>query len=220
MLYDLVKFLSWMILRIGFGLEVRGREHIPSARPFILAANHVSFLDPLVVGVACPRRLSFMVRASLYRYRLLRWFFHGTRCIPIDREGGDVGAIRAAVRRLREGRPIAIFPEGTRQLSGRLGQAKRGVAVVATGGRVPIIPALVRGTCEALPPGSRRLHPAKIQVAFGPQIPYTTSPSATEATGRLQAGGAARYQAIAEAVTQSWRRLDEQLQTPSLVHHT
>lgn len=221
--FYVVKFVSWIILRVGFGLEVRGQEHVPASGTFIVASNHVSFLDPVVVGVACPRRVCFMARSTLFAHPLLGWFLRGTRVIPLKRGEADLGAVREAVRRLHEGEPIAIFPEGGRQLSGRLGQARRGVGLVATTARVPIVPVLVRGTFQAMPPGENRLHRAKIRVAFGPQIPYTgerflpapssplgeTGPADWNDPGRRQAGGTARHRILAEAVTQSWHRLGD-----------
>lgn len=213
--YLVVKFLSWLILRLGFGLTVRGQAHVPRSGPFILASNHVSYLDPLVVGVSCPRPVTFMARVTLWRHPLMRWFLRHTGVIPIQPGAGDLAAVREAVRQLREGRPVGIFPEGGRQASGQLGQAKRGVGVIATTAGVPIVPVLVQGTFQALPRGDARLHRSKIQVAFGPQITYTDARfSASQPT--TKAGRAARHEALANTVTQSWRRLQDQAATGPL----
>jgi 1-acyl-sn-glycerol-3-phosphate acyltransferase len=201
--YDTVKFLSWAMLRLGYGLDVQGTEHVPQSGAFVVASNHVSYLDPLVIGVACPRRVRFMARSSLFRHVLLGWFLRSTRVIPLARGEADVGAVREAVRRLRHGEPIGLFPEGTRQLTGQLSQAKRGVGLIASMAKVPIVPVLVRGTFEALPPGSGFLRPAKIRVAFGEQIAYTNSP---------------HHEALAAAVTQSWRRLAQTAVSASTSH--
>ena len=198
--YDLVKFLCWAFFRIGFGLEVRGRSHVPKRGPFILASNHVSFLDPPLVGVACPRRLRFMARADLYRQPLLAAFLRGVKAISIKRGEADLMAIRAGLSRLRAGEAIAIFPEGGRQLSGALGVAKRGVGFLAEAAQVPVIPAYVSGTFEALPPHATGFSRAKIRVAFGEAITYTD----TSLSSRT------RQEWIADAVTQQWRRLAAQ----------
>ena len=218
--YDLTKLFLWAVFRAGFGLEVRGQGHVPKRGGFIVASNHVSYLDPPIIGVACPRQLSFMARSSLFGQLLLGAFLRAIHVIPIARGESDIGAIREALSRLRRGEGVAIFPEGGRQLSGTLGAAKRGVGLLAATARVPIIPAVVTGTFQALPPGSDRLHPAKIRVAFGPAISYTkasvstTSPSETP-RGEVGEGHIARrrYQQLADDVTQAWRRLAEQLGT-------
>mgnify|MGYP001575525005 CR=1 FL=1 len=224
--YHLVKFLSWLILRFGLGLEVRGQSHVPAAGAFIAASNHVSYLDPLVVGVACPRRLCFMARSTLYAHPLMRGFLRAMQVIPLQRGEADVWAVREATRQLTRGQPVAIFPEGGRQVSGILGQAKRGVGLVAALAEVPIVPVFVHGTSKALPPGSRWPRRAKIQVAFGPQIAYTgerfsatSAPSSAAGTivradssHRVSVHRSMRHQALADAVTQSWRRLKEEVE--------
>jgi len=201
--YDLSKFLLWLFYRLGFGLEVVGCEHVPRRGAFIVASNHVSYLDPPLVGVACPRRLRFMARADLYDHGLLGAFLRGVRVIPLKRGAGDVAAVRAALDALRRGAGVAIFPEGGRQFSGELGVAKRGVGFLADAARAPVIPVLVRGTFQALPPGARRLGRAKIRVAFGEAITYTDTPAPR------------RHEEVAEAVSQAWRRLAQQMTEPS-----
>ena len=201
--YYLVRFLLRVFFHLGFGFDVRGREHVPRHGGFVLASNHTSFLDPPVLGAACPRRLHFMARADLFRHPLLGAFMRGVHVIPLRRGEGDLEAIRAAVHMLAGGEGVAIFPEGGRQLSGTLGMAKRGVGLLADSAGVPIIPVFVSGTFHALPPSEHRLHRAKIRVAFGAAIPYTT-PSAQFPARTL-------HEHIADAVTQAWRRLEAQM---------
>ena len=208
--YDIVRFLLEVLFRLGFGMEVRGRSHIPRRGGFLLASNHLSYLDPPLLGAACSRRLSFMAQDKLFDHWLLGAFMRGVHVIPLQRGEGDVAAIRKAVRRLRRGEAIAIFPEGGRQFSGVMGAAQGGVGLLAQLARVPIVPVVVRGTFEALPPGSRRLKRAKIRVAFGPQIPYTTSPVPTLGSDDRRASRA-RHDQLAAQVTQQWHRLAEQI---------
>ena len=202
--YYVVRFFLEVIFRLGFGMEVRGRSHIPRRGGFLLASNHLSYLDPPLLGAACPRRLSFMAQAKLFDDAWLGAFMRGVHVIPLQRGEGDVAAVREAVRRLRRGGAIAIFPEGGRQFSGQLGAAKGGVGLLAELAQVPIIPVIVRGTFDALPPGSRRVQRAKIRVAFGPQIPYTTSPVPTLAARE-------HHDQLAAQVTQAWHQLAEHL---------
>lgn len=213
--YYVVKLILWVIFRVGHDLKVTGQEHVPKTGPFIIAANHVSFLDPPMVGVACPRRVVFMARRDLFRHWLLGAFLRSVKVIPLARGEADVHAVRTALQSLRRGDIIGIFPEGGRQLSGTLGTAKRGVGLLATMARVPIVPAYLTGTFQALPPHATRLHRSKIRVAFGPAISYTTSSFVPPdpATTRLVAeqerstGSRQRQQQLADAVTQQWRLL-------------
>ena len=198
--YDFSKLILWLFFRIRLGLEVVGQEHVPREGGFIVACNDVSYLDPPVVGVACPRRVGFMARTTLFTQPFLGAFLRGVHAIPLRRGEADVGAIREAIVRLRRGEGVAIFPEGTRQLSGQLGAARRGVGLLASHAHVPVVPALVTGTFDALPPEAKRLHRAKIRVAFGPPIPYTTASVSSPGD----------HQQLADAVTQAWQRLDEE----------
>ena len=216
--YDFSRGVLWFFFRLGFGLEVRGQKHVPTTGPVLIACNHVSYLDPPVLGAACPRRLGFMARATLFESPGLGAFMRGVHVIPLQRGEHDVGAIREAVRRLHRGEAIAIFPEGGRQFSGALGTAKRGVGLLAETGRAPIVPAVIDGTFEALPPHTRRLHRTKIRVAFGPQIPYTTSPTPTPAPDEpvaahetVEQASRHRHEALAARVTEQWHRLRAQL---------
>ena len=218
--YHFSKFVLWIFFRVGFSLSVHGREHIPKTGGFILASNHVSYLDPPLLGAACPRRLCFMARATLFEAPLLGAFMRGVGVMPLQRGESDVSAMREAVRRLRTGEAIAIFPEGGRQFSGQLGTARRGVGLLAEAAQVPVIPVVVKGTFEALPPTSGRLRRAKIQVAFGAQISYTaasTRPLHELALEPLSLASGPhsrareRHAQFAAKVTHAWHRLTEQL---------
>lgn len=201
--YLISKVVCWAVLRLGCGLSVHGREHVPRQGPFILASNHVSYLDPVVIGVACPRSLRFMARENLFHYALLGRYLRAVGVIPIQRGEVDLASIREAVSCLRRGEVVAIFPEGGRQFSGKLGVARRGVGLLAVMAKVPIVPILVTGTFQALPPGEKRLHRAKIQVAFGPQIPYTLGLAIFKPARN-------HHEQLASAVTRQWHRLEAQ----------
>lgn len=228
--YGIAKFILWLVFHIRLGLEVHGREHIPRRGAFILASNHVSFLDPPLVGVACPRRVRFAARADLYSHFWLGVFLRGVGAISLQRGEADIAAIRKVLASLRKGEGVAIFPEGTRQMDGKLGTAKRGIGFIAEASGVPVIPVLVRGSFEALPRHATRLRRSKIQVAFGPRIAYTKEtfpafgqePSHTEGEKASVVAHPAghqtqrhtsrmRHEHFAQLLTQQWRLLEEQL---------
>lgn len=173
MLYVVLRFLSFLILKSVFRLEVRGRENIPKKGSFVLAANHVSFLDPVVVGVSCPRRLSYMARHDLFCNRLASWFLSSLEIFPVKRDAVDLSAIKEALRRLRSGTPLLLFPEGRRRRADEgasYAKAQPGVGFLAAKLNLPIIPVLVKGTEGALPKGARFIRPEKISVYFGRQV--------------------------------------------------
>ena len=203
-LYSFSKATLWTLFRVGFSLSVRGQEHVPSTGPCILACNHVSFLDPPVLGATSPRRVDFMARSSLFENPLLGAYMRTLEQISLRRGELDISALREAVKRLRQGRVVALFPEGGRQRNGELGTAKRGVGLLAVTGRAPIVPVLIQGTYQAMSPERpMRLHPAKISVAFSEPIPYTTSPTlSTTPTASRDL-----HEQLAQKVTAAWQRL-------------
>lgn len=196
------KLLLWLFFRFRFDLRVTGQEHVPRTGPCLLAVNHASHLDPMVVGVACPRRVTFMGKTELF-HGMLGAYLRAVEVMPLQRGGGDIGALRQAIHLLREGEVLGLFPEGTRQPLGRMGEAKRGVGVLAMAAEVPIVPVLVQGTYDVLPPEAKALQEGKIRVAFGPAIQYTnTLATSSRAATRKEAAAD-----LSTQVTQSWRAL-------------
>jgi len=200
-IYRLLQAIAWVLLRVGYRLRTEGLEHLPSRGGVILACNHLSFLDPVAIGAACPRRVTFLAREPLFEEPVLGPFMRFMGVIAVERPNTDVG-LRQAVRALRRGGAVVIFPEGGRQFSGRVGTAKPGVGLLAAHADVPVVPVLLEGTFQALPPGAGWLRPAKIRVAFGPRIAYPR--------GRLSE---VAYHQLARQVTACWHQLASRSQT-------
>jgi 1-acyl-sn-glycerol-3-phosphate acyltransferase len=153
-----------------FDLRVDGLEHLPPSGPYLVAANHHNYLDGVVLGVTVPEPISFLVMPRVWRATPLHPMFHrNIRSIPIDLERADVGALRRALRSLQQGRVVGIFPEGPFSIRGQLEPGLPGVALLALRSGVPVIPAGIRGTYEALA-GRRGYIPrrAALGVRFGP----------------------------------------------------
>jgi 1-acyl-sn-glycerol-3-phosphate acyltransferase len=164
-----------------FSLSVQGAEHLPDEGPYILAANHHNYLDGVVLGVAVPRPIAFLVMPRVYRATPLHPAFHAqVGSIPINLERPDVGALRRALALLERGRVVGIFPEGPFSVRGRLERGFPGVALLALRSRVPVVPAAIRGTYEALV-GRRfylpRRHP--VTVRFGPARRFSAPEAAS-----------------------------------------
>ncbi len=180
MIYWVCKNFCYILLRLFFHLRVRGREHIPRRSAFILAGNHVSYLDPVVFGGACPHSLYYMGRDTLFRRPLLAWFLRKVHTFPLKRRAADFEAIRKGLRYLSAGEGLLIFPEGTRQVGGRAGRAFAGVGFLARKANVPVVPAYVSGTQNAMPKGSKKIRLVPIQVVYGAPIPPPTGREITD----------------------------------------
>lgn len=175
------KFTPWIyrlfqrLLAIGLWhkcrLKVIGRELIPPTGGVIIASNHASFLDPPIMGVASWNRIiRFMARDTLFEHKLLGWLYHRFGVVPLDRTKGDVGAIKAAIRLLKEGHAIVLFPEGTRTTTGELQEAKGGIGFLIHKSGVPVVPAYIKGSYEAWPKGAKKLVSHPVSVQFGRPI--------------------------------------------------
>jgi 1-acyl-sn-glycerol-3-phosphate acyltransferase len=169
------------VLHRWFGLAVDGTEHLPTRGPFIIAANHHNYLDGVVLSVAVPAPISFLVMPRVWRATPLHPLFHRhLGSIPISLERPDVGALRRALEALALGRVIGIFPEGPFSTRGRLEPGLPGVALLALRSGVPVVPAGILGTYEALVQRRfyiPRLHP--LRVRFGPPRCFTNGVAGT-----------------------------------------
>ena len=153
-----------------FRIRVFGRENIPAAGGALIASNHQSFFDPVLIGVGLRREVDYMARASLFRNVVFRRLIVSLNAFPIKREGVDVVAMREAIARIRRGRLVLVFPEGTRTRDGSLGVVRRGLSLISERARAPIVPAVIQGAYQAWPRGAAMIRPHRIGVAFGRPI--------------------------------------------------
>jgi 1-acyl-sn-glycerol-3-phosphate acyltransferase len=171
MWYKIGKMFLWPWFLFYMRLEIKGKENVPKNEGFILVSNHVSNLDPIALGLACPGNLNFMAKEELFSNPFFGWILRKVNCFPLRRKGADLAAIRDAMRRVNRGGGLLIFPEGTRSADGKLGKGQEGVGFLVDKLNVPVIPAYVSGTLEAMPKGRAFARPIKISVRFGKQIP-------------------------------------------------
>jgi 1-acyl-sn-glycerol-3-phosphate acyltransferase len=140
-------------------MRVIGLDRVPLAGPLLVAANHVSYFDPPVLGCALPRPLHFMAKKELFDIPLFGRLIRSYNAYPVERGRGDIGAIRRGVGILKAGNAMLIFPEGGRNRSGTAG-GRDGAALLASMAQAPILPAYVHGTMQ-----TRRFR--QIKVVFG-----------------------------------------------------
>jgi len=168
MVYAVGKFLCWIISVIFFPMKVEGLENIPRRGGFIIAGNHASYLDPVILGVACPRVLNYLARNSLFRHFLFRWILLHVNVIPLKRHSADFSALKEALRRLEKGEGFLLFPEGTRRSAGQdMGKGLAGVGFLARKCQAPVIPAYIKDSDKALPRGSKFIRRSPVTVVFG-----------------------------------------------------
>jgi 1-acyl-sn-glycerol-3-phosphate acyltransferase len=150
-MYSALALFSWPMLFGLFRLRATGIENLPENTGFVLACNHLSSFDPWPLGVPLwpQRQLRFMAKAELYRWPLT-YVVDGAGAFPVRRGQGDTEAIDTAVALVRDGWPVAMFPEGTRRAKGLVkkfeARPRTGAARIALEGGVPLVPAAVAGT--------------------------------------------------------------------------
>ena len=141
--YQLTKPIFALIKLLRYDITVEGTENVPRQGAFILASNHVHFVDPGVHILHCPRVIHYMTKAEAFN-----WFFFGrvlkhVNCFPINRGRGDKAGLNYAIKLINEGKVIGIFPEGTRSKDLRPHEAKSGIALIARETHADILPASI-----------------------------------------------------------------------------
>jgi 1-acyl-sn-glycerol-3-phosphate acyltransferase len=169
LVYQALRAWARAALARWFDLRVEGLEHLPADGSYIVAANHHNYLDGVVLAAALPRPIAFLVMPRVWRATPLHPLLHRQiGSILLNLERPDVGALRRALRALDGDRVVGIFPEGPFSVRGRLERGLPGVGLLALRAGVPVVPAGIRGTFQALA-GRRgyipRRHP--LAVTFG-----------------------------------------------------
>lgn len=151
--------------------DVIGLENLPDTGGYIVAANHVSHLDPPIVGQFLPRQVAFFARKTLWKPGIAAWWLDAVGTIPVDRDGGtSLDAIKRVLQALARGKVVIMFPEGTRSPNGELQPAKPGVGLLACKAHVPVVPARIFGSLEAFGRDGRMRLGSPISVTYGPPL--------------------------------------------------
>lgn len=166
--------------RLLWSARIEGIEHLPRSGPFIVVTNHCSNLDPLMMGWATGHQIGrvvhFMAKIEMRGWPIIGWLATQAGVYFVRRGEGDRAAQRFSLQALAEGRPIAIFPEGTRSRDGHLKTGKPGTALIAMRGGVPLVPAGISGTHRIFPNGSRWPHASKVRIRFGAPFSLPAQP--------------------------------------------
>lgn len=160
-LYRLLRALFRGFFRVFYRWQVSGTENIPAQGGIIVCANHISNLDPPVVGSGMERQVAFMAKDSLFKIPVIGSIIRGVGAFPVKRGAGDRGAIRASLELLEEGKALCLFPEGTRSQSGEVGKGQGGAAMLALRSNAQVVPAAIIGPYRLFRP---------LKIVFGPPI--------------------------------------------------
>ena len=187
MIYELVHFLVRLLTLVFLRIRVFGQNNIPVTGGAIIASNHQSYLDPALVGIALSRPINFMARHTLFK---ANWFFgrfiSSLHAFPIVRGKFDSSGMREAIKRLKAGRIVVVFPEGTRSFDGKLRELKSGLYFLAQQSNVPVIPAIVDGAFNVW--SRHHALPVKlsaVRVIYGQPLPIAQFNTPQDLTQRL-----------------------------------
>lgn len=172
MIYYISYFFFKILSALFFPLTVIGRETLPAGQGFIIASNHISNMDPFILGLASRRRLSYVTKDTLFRNRVLGYLLYRVDAFPIKRGASDFRAMRETLRRLKKGAPVVLFPEGTRQMAGVERKIHEGIGFIVAKAGVPVIPAYIQGSQKVLAPGSKVLRRHRVTVIFGAPLHF------------------------------------------------
>lgn len=200
--YAVVKYFFKIILKIYNRASSKWHEKITSGEKFIVACNHASNMDPVIVGCFFPRRLRYFAKEELFTNWLFGGCIRALGAVPVSRENNAsaAGALRGFMKLYQDGNDVLIFPEGGRTLDGKLQPLEAGVAVIASHTKAPILPVFIHGSFKAMPPGSAFIKPTKIRITFGKPLRFSDEvyrskdgrkiimDSLTEAIKELEAG--------------------------------
>lgn len=145
MLYSILKGILRFACLFIFRVKTEGKANLIKEGGAILAVNHKSNWDPVMVAITCPRRPSFMAKSELFKNKLLAFFMRKVGAFPVNRGKGDIGAVKTALTILKGENIMIIFPEGTRVRGNEKVEPKPGVAMLSTHAKVPVIPVLISG---------------------------------------------------------------------------
>jgi 1-acyl-sn-glycerol-3-phosphate acyltransferase len=175
----LLSFAAWLwycalwcpcfaISQVWFRYRFTGKCHVPGSGPVLLVSNHQSHLDPVLIGIACPRQLKYLARIGLFFWPF-SWWIRALGAVPLNQESA-LGGIKTTIKLLKEGNAVVVFPEGSRTPDGKLHPMLPGFCVLARRSGATIVPVAIDGAFHALPRGSGFPRPQRIHLAFGPPL--------------------------------------------------
>ena len=179
MVYLIARLILKPLFLLVFRPHVRGKENVPVSGPFIIASNHLSFIDSMAIPLMSPRRVGYLAKAEYFttpglKGWLTKTLFTALGALPVERQTHRAAqeALDTAMTVLKAGGGFGVYPEGTRSKDGRLARGKTGVAWLALTADCPVVPVGITGTDRIQPIGARYWRPHRFSVTFGTPLTF------------------------------------------------
>lgn len=182
---DTFRLFLWFGARIYWRIQLEGIQHIPTNGPLIIAPNHVTYADPVLVCLPIHLPVHFMAWDALFKVPGLSWLIRRLRAFPVQLESADPRSTREAVRLLQSGHTVMIFPEAGRSPDGRLQRFRPGAFRLASSLQVPVLPVTILGGHDSWPPGRVLPRPGRLSIVYHPVILPPKEPDARVAARML-----------------------------------
>jgi 1-acyl-sn-glycerol-3-phosphate acyltransferase len=177
--YLIARLILKPLFLLVFRPHVRGKENVPVSGPFIIASNHLSFIDSMAIPLMSPRRVGYLAKAEYFttpglKGWLTKTLFTALGALPVERQTHRAAqeALDTAMTVLKAGGGFGVYPEGTRSKDGRLARGKTGVAWLALTADCPVVPVGITGTDRIQPIGARYWRPHRFSVTFGTPLTF------------------------------------------------
>jgi 1-acyl-sn-glycerol-3-phosphate acyltransferase len=175
--FHTAQFLCGIPMLLGFRLRIEGQRHIPCRGPALLIANHQSLLDPIIIGLASPRRLCYLARKTLFRNPVVGAVLHSVGGVELDMEGVGKEGIKTILHELQRGQAVVVYPEGTRTEDGRIQPFRPGIQLLIKRTEAPIVPIGIAGAVEAWPYWRPMPYPAPLFPPAGGGVAAVVGPA-------------------------------------------
>lgn len=182
MIYRISTFFVYYFFKFFFRMRIKGRNVFPDRKPFILASNHLSNLDPPVLAASCPYRVGFLAKDELFRCKFFALYFNAVGVVPLKRDKNPIKGLRSCLKILKH-RALLVFPQGTRGAS--FDESKDGVGFLQKKTNLPVIAAKIQGTDDVFPKGAKFFHKGQIRVRFAKVEGINSSDSYQEVTSKV-----------------------------------
>lgn len=160
-MYKFFRETTRVISKLIYKIEFENKEALNRDGAYVLVANHKHNFDPIIISFATNREINYMAKAELFKTKIGKWVFESIKCISVDRNKNDITAIKKALRVLKNGEILGVFPEGTRVEKREDGDVKSGAVLIASKAKVNIIPVAISGNYKLF---------SKINIKILPEI--------------------------------------------------
>ncbi|AQQ70137.1 1-acyl-sn-glycerol-3-phosphate acyltransferase [Limihaloglobus sulfuriphilus] len=171
--YCIIRKLMKLLAVMYFRTDFNGSENVPSEGAYLLLCNHQSYMDPVFCAAAVKnRKLCFLARESLFRNRFFGALIRSLNAIPVRRGEADIAAMKRVIARLKDGKIVCMYPEGTRTVTGKISPIKPGFTLLCRRGGAGVVPMVIEGMFDAWPKGQKYPKRGKVHVKIGEPISY------------------------------------------------